>query len=40
MPSQPSGDGRALIAICGAAVLLNPLVLPVRDVRNLARVAV
>jgi hypothetical protein len=34
------GAGPALIAMCGAAVLLNPLVLLVRDVRNLTRVAV
>lgn len=33
------GAGPALIAMCGAAVLLNPLVLLVRDVRNLTRVA-
>jgi MFS family permease len=31
------GPGPALIAMCGAAVLLNPLVLMVRDVRNLTR---
>jgi len=29
------GSGPALIVMCGAAVLLNPLVLLVRDVRNL-----
>ena len=34
------GPGPALIAMCAAAVLLNPLVLLVRDVRNLTRVAV
>ena len=34
------GPGPALIAMCAAAVLLNPLVLLVRDVRNLTRVSV
>jgi MFS family permease len=34
------GAGPALIAMCGAAVLLNPLVLLVRDVRNLTRLEV
>jgi MFS family permease len=33
------GPGAALIACCGAAVLLNPLMLLVRDVRNLTRLA-
>ncbi|HUY59971.1 MAG TPA: MFS transporter [Solirubrobacteraceae bacterium] len=33
------GPGPALIAMCGAAVLLNPLVLLVRDVRMLTRVS-
>lgn len=33
------GAGPALIAMCGAAVLLNPLVLMVREVRDLTRVA-
>lgn len=33
------GPGHALIVLCGIAVLLNPLVLLVRDVRNLTRVA-
>jgi MFS family permease len=31
------GPGPALIACCGAAVLVNPLMLLVRDVRNLTR---
>jgi MFS family permease len=34
------GAGPALIACCGAAVLVNPLMLFVRDVRNLTRVGV
>jgi MFS family permease len=34
------GAGPALIAMCGAAVLLNPLVLLVRDVRELTRAGV
>ncbi len=33
------GPGPALIVMCGTAVLLNPLVLLVREVRNLTRVA-
>jgi MFS family permease len=33
------GPGPALIALCGAAVLLNPLVLMVGEVRNLTRIA-
>lgn len=32
------GTGPALLACCGAAVLINPLVLLTRDVRNLTRV--
>jgi MFS family permease len=33
------GPGPALVACCGLAVLINPLMLLVRDVRNLTRVA-